>query len=350
MGLVKKDQKDQNEAEKDAPEDPPIVKQLKELDDKYLEVEKEMQREIQKLANKYTKLQQPLLEERKQVLVATDGDGAKTGTPALSGFWLKAMQNHPAFEDIIQEWDEPVMEFLEDMEKANLDEEDGDKGFSLTLHFAPNPYFSNTVIKKEYHTESSNPYCGEVDVKLIKCDTIEWKEGKDVTVEKVAKKVKGGGAKKAKQKGKETIQPRPSFFRDFFRNLDSENTKLSEEDKELMQGSMMGDPEDDDDDGDMLEYLMDGNYEMGCALRDTVIPFAVRWYTGDAAPDMEDDDEDDESEGDLDDDDDEDDDDSEDEPPRGAKGRGKGAKKKAGPKTSPEMKPSEAPKEECKQQ
>lgn len=32
-----------------------------------------------------------------------EGDAPKTGTPALSGFWLKAMQNHPAFEDFIQE-------------------------------------------------------------------------------------------------------------------------------------------------------------------------------------------------------------------------------------------------------
>jgi len=348
MGLVKKDSKEA-EKEAEAPEDPPVVKQLKEVDDKYLEIEKEYQREVQKLAVKFTELQQPLLEERKKVLIASEDDGPKTGTPALSGFWLKAMQNHPAFEDIIQEWDEPVLEYLQDIEKSNVDDADSDKGFKLVFRFAANPYFTNTELKKEYKTEEANPYCGEMAVKEIKCDTIEWQSGKDVTVEKVAKKVKGGGAKKAKQK-KEKEEARPSFFRDFFRNL-SPDTELPEDAKD--QARAMAEEEDDEEDDDdddeaLIEYLMDGDHEIGMALRDNIIPFAVRWYTGEAAPEMDDDDEDDD-----DDDDDDDDEDSDDEPPARGKGKGKGGaakKNKSTPKSSPEMKPGEAPKEECKQQ
>merc|ERR1719291_924964 len=114
-----------------------------------------------------------------------------------------------------------------------------------------------------------NPYIGELVVKDIKATEIQWKEGKDVTVEKVAKKVKGGGAKKAKQK-KEKEEPRPSFFRDFFRNL-KEGVPLPDDAKE--QARMMADEDDEDEDDDdedeaLVKYLMDGDHEIGAALRD----------------------------------------------------------------------------------
>lgn len=100
--------------------------------------------------------------------------------------------------------------------------------------------------------------------------------------------------------------------------------------------------EDDDEEG-IVEMLMDNDHEIGMAMRDQIIPFAVRWYTGEAASDDEDDDEDDESEED-DDDDDDDDDDSEDEAPRGRKAA---PKKKGGKDAKPDAQP---PQEECKQQ
>jgi len=355
MGLVKKGDAEATPAE--APEDPPVVKQLKELDDKYLELEKEYDREVQKLLVKFSALQQPLLEERKQVLLTSEGDGPTTGTPALSGFWLKAMQHHPNFEDFIQEWDEPVMEFLQDITKAHADEEDSNKGFKLVFHFSENPYFTNLEIEKSYTTKLTNPYCGEIDVQEIKCTPIEWKAGKDVTVERVTKKAKGGGAKKAKQK-KEQEVPRPSFFRDFFRDLSEDMVILPEDARDQARALADEDPEDDEDDVDDQGYakaLMDVDLETGCALRDNIIPFAVRWYTGEAAPEEDEDDDDDEDDEEEDDEDDEDDDDD-DEPPLKGRGKGKaqgrggpGGKKKPG-KASPETKPAEAPKEECKQQ
>merc|ERR1719330_726160 len=174
-------------------------------------------------------------------------------------------------------------------------------------------------------TEETNPYCGEIEVEEIKCSEIRWKPGKNVTVEIVTKKVKGGGAKKQKQKGKEKEEPRPSFFRHFFRNMKP--------------------------DSELVEMLMQSDHEVGTVLRNCIIPWAVRWYTGEAAPDYEpmgDADADEESE------EDDDDEESEEEaPPRRGKGGGpKAAAKKAGgkPKGSPQTKPGEPPKEECKQQ
>lgn len=355
MGLVGKDAgKDAGKDEQ--PEDPPVVKQLKELDDKYLELEREFEREVQKLQLQYTEKQQPLLNERKKILTTAEGDDAKTGTPALVGFWMKALQNHPAFEDAIQEWDKPVLEYLTDCEKALLDETDNNKGFKLTFHFSENPYFTNTELTKEYSTEEANPYCGEIEVKEIKSSIVNWKEGKDVTVEKVVKKAKGGKAKNRKAKATESIEPRPSFFREFFRNLKS-GEPLPADAKEQAMGLAAeneDDEEDEDDDEALCEYLMENDHEVGSALRDHIIPFAVRWYTGEAAPETAEDDSDEEDE--EDDDEDDSDDSGSDDVPKG-KGRGKAkaqAKKQAGggggKKASPEMKPKDAPKEECKQQ
>merc|ERR1712137_422928 len=125
------------------------------------------------------------------------------------------MKHLPALEDQIEEWDEPVLEYLSDIKRADLDPSDRNKGFKLIFSFVENPFFSNQELWKEYHTEETSPYTGEIDTKEIKCSEIDWKPGKNVTVETIKKKQKGGGAKKAKEKE----EPRDSFFRNFFRHL-----------------------------------------------------------------------------------------------------------------------------------
>merc|ERR1719503_151832 len=310
------------------------------LDDKYLELERQYEKEIQVLQKKYTDMQKPILEERTKVLTTNPPDGPVTGTPALTGFWATAMKNHPAFESVIEEWDEPVLEYIRDITKSNIDENDSNKGFKLTFHFSENPYFSNETLEKEYHIEESSPYTQDVEVTLIKASEIDWKAGKDVTIEKVAKKVKGGGVKKAKQK-KEKEEPRDSIFRHFFRTLKPDMAVPDDVNLDDVGGS----DEDDDDEG-IMEMLMDNDHEVGMALRDQIIPFAVRWYTGEAAPDDDDDDDDDDEDEESEDDDDEDEMEvSEDEPP--ARGRKAAPKKKSGKDAKAGDQPSQ---EECKQQ
>lgn len=326
-------------------EDEPLVKELKDLDDQYLAIEKEYEKAVQELQKQYTQKQQPFLDARTKVLqsLETAPEEAKDkGTPALKDFWKQAMKNLPALEDHIEEWDEPVLEYCKDITKSWLDESDLAKGFRLHFHFVENPYFTNTELSKEYYVKEENPYTGEMSAKEIKATIIEWKPGKDVTVEKVTKKVKGGGAKKAKQKGKEKEEPRDSFFRGFFRNL-KEGGHIPE-DINLEEARELVDDDDEDDDEHMLELLMENDYEMGCCIRDSLVPFAIRWYTGEACPD-DGYDEDDDEEEDSEEEDDDDDDDDDDSPPKGKKyhppARGKAGKKDA---------PGGEAKEECKQQ
>merc|ERR1712060_561404 len=256
-------------------------------------------------------------------------------------------KNLPTLEDQIEEWDEPVLEYCRDITKNYLSDEDMNKGFKLEFHFVENPHFDNSVLWKEYHTEEESPYTGELDRKEIKVSEINWKPGKNVTVETIKKKTKGGGAKKAKQKGKETEEPRDSFFRNFFRNLRPDMP--IPDDVNLEAAKEMVDDSDMEDDEEMMGLLMENDHEIGVSIGERLIPFAVRWYTGEAEPegDYDDDDDDDDDDSDDDDDEDDDDDDSDDEP---------APKKKAAPKKKGDGKvkiPGAGDgqsKEECKQQ
>jgi len=307
---------------------PEIVKKLEELDDKYLELQKQYDKEVAALAKKYTEKQQPFLDKRTEAL--SKGSDDSTGTPACKGFWLQAMKNHEIGQ-IIEEHDEPVLQYLKDISKEDIDAEDPDKGYTLKFKFAPNPYFEQTELCVTWHYGETNPYNQETEITKMVATDIEWKEGKDVTVEKTVKKVKGGGAKKAKQKGKETIEPRESFFRLMFRTM-----ALTDEEVPEDLGMFMDEDEDIDPE-EAVEMFLSQTDEFGCAVKDALIPFAVRWYTGEAkVDDDDDDDEDSEEESDEDDDDESE---SEDEAPKGKKGGKKGGAAKPDGK-----------KEECKQQ
>merc|ERR1712032_1438587 len=140
---------------------------------------------------------------------------------------------------------------------------------------------------------------------------IDWKAGKDVTVEKKEKKVKGGGTKKAKQKGKVTEEPRDSFFRLFFRSVDPEGEEvpyLGEEAEGMME-----------DEDDIMEYVLDQDSEIANHMKNYFVPYAVRFYTGEAEMEEDDDDDDEEEE------EEDDDDDGDDEPaPKKKGGKKKG--------------------------
>jgi len=344
MGLVKKDDKAADKAgaaQKDEVEYPPVVQSLMGIDDKVKEIELEMEREVQKLRAKLYADTTPLFYERKAVLAKAGEVSADTGTPALRGFWLQALKNHPATEDHIQSHDEPVLEYVTDIRAVQLDEADHFAGFSLVFKFAKNPYFEHRELRKTLKTERPLVYNGQVNAMEITSEPITWSRGKDVTIETVSKKKPAGGKKRGAPKAE--VEPRPSFFRDFFRSL-KPGCQLT---KDMMQSCMDSDEEEDGDGGDeFIEYIMENDLETARAIQEQLVPWAVRWYTGEARADEDDDDEDGESEMDGEDDDDDDDEDSS--PPARRKGGGGraagGAKAKAGGAVDAQKQ------EECKQQ
>merc|ERR1712136_455670 len=112
-------------------------------------------------------------------------------------------------------------------------------------------------------------------------------------VEAMTKKSKDKGRKKTKTRREEV--PRPSFFRVFFRNLGPDD-EIPEEELE--------EQEEEDDYNALMECLLADDFEQALTLRDSIIPHAVHWYTGEAC------DEDDEDD-DLDNEEEEEDDDAE---------------------------------------
>lgn len=135
------------------------------------------------------------------------------------------------------------------------------QGFKLTFHFAPNPYFSNGVLTKSYPIKNMYDPMNNYDFqwKLVQGSEIEWAAGKDVTVERVKAKRRGG------KPGKVSEEPRESFFH-FFNCEEVDDEEVEE----------MGPME-----RQQYEQAVGSDFAVGCALKDKVIPYAQKFYVGD---------------------------------------------------------------------
>ncbi len=274
---------------------------LVKLDDVYASIEKELRDKVAGIRKEFEPKLAAVLKDRDTAL-AKGGEKDAKSTPAIPGFWLEVLANSEEFGEDIMEYDEPVLEYLDSIESGDIDPTDEDKGFVVTFKFNENPFFTNKEIRKTYTTVRSNEFTDQLEIVGIESDKIEWNAGKDVTVELVAKKKSGGGAKKKKAATK--AEPRPSFFR-YFRDLDADHlpSEMEEEDEE--------DDDEEHDEMDQLQMFMQDDWERAAALKDLIIPRAVRWFTGEA---VEIDYEEEESDDDEDDDDDDEEEESDDEP------------------------------------
>ena len=285
------------------------IETLRSLDDVYGKVEQELRDKIVALQKEYQPKFDAILKDRTTELSKTHAASKDAkATPAVPRFWLDVLLASEEFGEVIQEYDEPVLEYLESIETSDIDPTDEDKGFVVTFKFNPNPFFKNTELQKIYTLVRSNEFTDQLEITRIESNDIEWNDGKNVTVELVTKKKSGGGARKKKAAKEE---PRPSFFR-FFRTIDEDNLP-----SELGDYEDEDEDEDEDDMGDHtmdhLQMIMQDDWESAVALKDLIIPRAIRWYTGEAVDEVLDDDEDDDDDDEDDDDDYEDEDDDEEE-------------------------------------
>jgi nucleosome assembly protein 1-like 1 len=313
-------------------EDTPVIKALKAIDDKYCTAEMECEREVEKLRKKYAERQKPILEERSKFLL--EGDDGSSGTPGCPGFWFTAFDNAGQLEELLEDQDEKALMSLKDVKVSQVDPDCEKKGFRVEFFFAENEFFTNESLWVESHydydVETAKPW-KEPDCIEVKCSTIDWKAGKNLTV---TKSKDGGAAKKGKKKpAKAKEVPCASFFRTIFTPLKASDDDLPEDLMCVYEG--MGDCEDED----MLEMHLMNVGETLSFLAQELVPYAVRYYTGEAC-ESDDDDEEGEEESSV-----EDSDEESDEAP---------APKKGG-KKSPQMKAKAAPgkdgkTEECKQQ
>lgn len=110
--------------------------------------------------------------------------------------------------------------------------------------------------------------------KAVSGSSIDWAPGKDVTVEVIKPKKKGRG-------GKARTEPRESFFQ-FFETEDVDEEEVAG--LNPMEARQ-------------YQAAVQRDFAMGCAFKDSVIPFAQKFYVGDPTG-MDSDFEDEEEEGD----------------------------------------------------
>jgi len=188
----------------------------------------------------------------------------------IPNFWLTAFQNFSLLAEMVQSYDEPILNHLTDI-KVTCTEEP--MGFALDFHFSPNIYFTNTVLRKEYlmkcEPDEDDPFNFE-GPEIYKCKgcTINWNKGMNVTLKTVKKKQKHKSRGVVRTVTK-TVQ-NDSFF-NFFAPPDvPDNAK-------------------DEDIDDELRQLLTSDFEIGHHVRERIVPRAVLYYTGEAVEDEDDD-------------------------------------------------------------
>ncbi|KJH48894.1 nucleosome assembly protein [Dictyocaulus viviparus] len=188
------------------------------------------------------------------------------GSKGVPSFWLHVLKGSEMTQDMIQEHDEPILKHLTDITSTI---EVDPHGFTIYFHFSPNEFFTNTVLKKQYFLEikpdPEDPFSfdGPSVVRAIG-DTIDWKEGKNITKKVVKKKLKKGS--NAGNCAIWLVMVKADSFFNFFDTI----VPPSEDHKN------------EDDEEDDSHEVMRADFEVGQVLRDNIISRAVLYYTGEA--------------------------------------------------------------------
>ncbi|CAG9782540.1 unnamed protein product [Diatraea saccharalis] len=293
------------------------VRALRSLQKEFVDIEAKFYSEVHALECKYEKLYKPLFEKRAQIVggdyeptddecqnpwrdeteeeelaravqgaAITDGSDDKTKQPGdeikpieppmdpnvkgIPDFWYTIFKNVSMLCEMMQEHDEPILKCLQDI-KVQMHEDP--IGFTLEFHFAPNDYFTNTVLTKEYSMkckpDEENPLEFEgPEIYSCKGCEINWKKGKNVTVKTIKKKQKHKSRGSVRTVTK-SVQA-DSFFNFFAPPAmpDDPNSTLASD----------------------IQALLTADFEIGHYIRERVVSRAVLLYTGEG---LDDDDEDD---------------------------------------------------------
>ncbi|UJR08120.1 hypothetical protein I4U23_012397 [Adineta vaga] len=295
------------------------VNALRNLQAEHHKIEANFFEEVHALECRYLSKYQPLYEKRLNIVKGkyepteeegkcafdedeTDEQTKKTNeeekkeeekTVGIPEFWLQVFKNSDVLSELIKEQDEDVLKHLSDV-RIVMKNEANEKGFTIEFEFTPNDYFTNTVLTKFYELRTGPDeheplsYEGPEIIKSKGCE-IQWNKGKNVTMKMVKKR------QKHKNRGTIRVVTKEVQTDSFF-NFFTPPTVPEDADAEI-------------EDSDEMRMLA-ADFEIGHMLRDSIVPKAVLYYTGEVGD--EDDGEFDEDEEDEDDEDDDEDDDEED--------------------------------------
>ncbi|VDI18041.1 template-activating factor I [Mytilus galloprovincialis] len=194
--------------------------------------------EILQVEQKYNKLRKPHYEQRNELI------------KNIPNFWVTAFVNHPQISAVLEDVEEDCLHYLSKLEVEEF--EDIKSGYKISFVFASNPYFSNTVLVKEFHLS----FTGDPTSKSSK---IEWKNGMDISA-----KIKQNGNNRKRKRGQSR-----SFFQWFEDNTDPSADDIAEVVKDDMWPNPLqyylasdievenGISDDDDDDMDDSVVVLD---------------------------------------------------------------------------------------------
>ncbi|KAJ6242252.1 hypothetical protein M0813_03052 [Anaeramoeba flamelloides] len=238
---------------------PPIVlKRVDELRKLQIEttlLEHELQEKIRNLQFQYANKVQVILEKRSKIVKGNEKQEEETkGIPL---FWLKVLLHHPITRNLIQEHDEFALKYLDDIQIELLKK---DPGFSLHFFFSQNPYFENKTLTKVYHLSEEIGLTHNLFLEKTEGTKIFWKKDKDlcVDIEEITKRNVSTGKCKTYRKYK----PCKSFF-NFFNGR--QITEFDRE-NEIFE----------------IQTQLEADFELGNIFKDTIIPLAVLYFSGEA--------------------------------------------------------------------
>lgn len=201
------------------------VEALKNLQIQNNEIENAFRKEVLELEKKYASIHAPVYEKRYKIVAgeyeptdqeceSVEAEEEPTASPAnsaegpkgISGFWLTALRNIEEVAQSITEDDSLLLIFLVDIKVSYLKD---NPGFKLDFVFLPNEWFKNTVLTKTYYLSESSDF-GDVIYDHAIGTTINWKEGKDLSVRIEVKKQRHKATNKTRTV-KKTV-PRETFF------------------------------------------------------------------------------------------------------------------------------------------
>lgn len=98
----------------------------------------------------------------------------------IPNFWLEALKNCTHNDDLIHDCDEEMLSYLLDIKVILVNEPE--LSFTLEFEFAPNPFFANTILTKQYilNCDTNDEFYGFSIIKAIGCN-IDWKDGMNIT-------------------------------------------------------------------------------------------------------------------------------------------------------------------------
>lgn len=128
------------------------------------------------------------------------------------------MINHAEISALLQEEEEECLNYMIKVEVEEYD--DIKSGYRIQFHFAPNPFFENNMLAKEF-------FLGGPSGPMSKSTVIEWKEGKDLQKSQLKRKQLAPGRKRH-------LDSR-TFFDWFSDNSDPINDEIAE----LLKGIML---------------------------------------------------------------------------------------------------------------